>query len=124
MTTNRVTLGRRGEQVAARHLQEEGLRILARNWRCAEGDVRGELDLVAWDGTTLVFCEVKARRNDRAGGPMAAVDGRKQARLRRLATAFLAESGLWAPELRFDVVGVRWPDGGRQPVVDHLRAVF
>lgn len=100
------------------------MRILARNWRCAVADVRGELDLVAWDGTTLVFCEVKARRNGRAGGPLAAVDGRKQARLRRLAAAFLAESGLRAPAVRFDVVGVTWPDEDGAPLIDHREAVF
>jgi putative endonuclease len=118
------SLGRIGEQVAARYLEGEGMRVVARNWRCAQGDLRGELDLVAWDGPTLVFCEVKARRGWAAGGPLVAVTARKQQQIRRLAAAFLAGTGLRAREVRFDVVGVCWTDGGGRPQVSHVAGAW
>ena len=119
----RTALGAAGEQLAAQHLTAEGMVILARNWRCATQDVRGELDLVARDGNTLVFCEVKARRGRGAGDPVEAVTPRKLARLRTLAAAFVHQTSLRGAELRIDVVGVCWPRGGGPAEVTHLRAV-
>lgn len=113
-------LGPIGEEVAARHLTGLGMRVAARNWRCAEGDLRGELDIVAWDGAVLVFCEVKARRGLAAGGPLAAVTPRKQQQVRRLAMAFLAASAMRAREIRFDVVGVCWHAGQDEPEIAHV----
>ncbi|MCL2781483.1 MAG: YraN family protein [Actinomycetia bacterium] len=80
-------VGRYGEDVAARHLADAGLTILARNWRCADG----ELDIVARDGPALVFCEVKTRRSVAFGDPSEAVGAVKAARLRRLALRWLIE---------------------------------
>ena len=97
--------------------------VLARNWRCADGDLRGELDLVLRDGGTLVFCEVKARRGRGAGDPVEAVTPAKLRQLRRLAGAFVRESGLRPQAMRIDVVGVCWPRGGGDPDVTHLVAV-
>ncbi|HYX97629.1 MAG TPA: YraN family protein, partial [Geodermatophilus sp.] len=71
-------LGARGERIAAAHLTDSGLRVLDRNWRCREG----ELDIVARDGDTLVFCEVKTRRAVGFGHPVEAVGHAKQRRLR------------------------------------------
>lgn len=111
-------VGRFGEQVAARHLQDAGLRILDRNWRCADG----EIDIVAADGDTLVFCEVKTRSGLAFGDPAEAVVAAKAARLRRLALRWLAEHGLGWRELRFDVVTVlRRAD---ELIVRHLRGAF
>lgn len=116
-------LGRYGEEVAARHLVDAGLTIVARNWRCADG----ELDIVARDGDVLVFCEVKTRTSTAFGDPSEAVGGVKAARLRRLALRWLAEqrageASFW-PELRFDVVSVlRAPRGPAR--VRHLRGAF
>ena len=76
---------------------------MARNWRCREG----ELDLVVWRDGTLVFCEVKSRTTDRYGGAAAAVTAVKQARIRRLAMRWLAETGTRAARLRFDVAVVK-----------------
>lgn len=115
-------LGRIGEQIAALHLQASGLAILDRNWRHRAGGIRGELDIVARDGAAVVFCEVKARRGRSTGGPLAAVTPRKQAQLRRLAAAWLAGSGVRAAQVRFDVVGVCWPEPYRAEIV-HLRGV-
>jgi putative endonuclease len=112
-------VGRFGEQVAAEHLEQSGLQMLARNWRCADG----ELDIVARDGDALVFCEVKARTSVRFGDPSEAVSRDKAARIRRLALRWLAANGVSGRELRFDVVTVLClPDG--PPRVRHLRGAF
>ncbi len=123
MSTSTQQLGRAGEDVAADFLQRRGMRVLQRNWRCAQEGLRGELDLIAWDGPVLVFCEVKTRRGGATGGPLAAVTPRKQAQLRRLAGAWLAQTPVAASELRFDVVGVTWPRQSDAPRVVHLRGV-
>ncbi|MET8628295.1 YraN family protein [Kitasatospora sp. NPDC004669] len=80
-------LGRYGERVAARRLTEAGLRILDRNWRCAEG----ELDIVALDGDTVAVCEVKTRSERGFQQPSEAIDRAKAARLQRLAERWMAE---------------------------------
>ena len=111
-------VGRWGEQVAAEHLAKAGLELLARNWRCAEG----ELDVVAREGDALVFCEVKTRSSVRFGDPAEAVGPEKATRIRRLALRWLAANGVSGRELRFDVVTVlRAPEGVR---VRHLRGAF
>ena len=112
-------IGRFGEELAARHLEAAGLRILDRNWRCAEG----EIDIVAADGDTLVICEVKTRSGTGFGDPAEAVIAAKAARLRRLALRWLAAREVGWRDLRFDVVTVlRRPHG--DPVVRHLRGAF
>ena len=110
-------LGRIGEEMAVLHLRACGLAVLDRNWRHLAGGVRGELDVVAREGNWLVFCEVKARRGHGTGGPLAAVTPRKQAQLRRLASAWLSASGVRANDVRFDVVGVCWPAPDRAEIV-------
>lgn len=115
----RRELGRLGEQLADARLGAAGLRVVARNWRCREG----EIDLVAAGRGLLVFCEVKARSGDGYGTPAAAVTAAKQARLRRLAAAYLAANPTPPCRVRFDVVTVSWPRGHR-PVVDHLEGAF
>jgi putative endonuclease len=112
------TVGRYGEDVAARHLTQQGFVVLQRNWRCE----LGEIDIVARDGSCLVVCEVKTRRTSSCGSPVEAVTPRKAARLRRLAARWVVESGLHPPEVRIDVVSVLRPPRGAA-VVEHLRAV-
>ncbi len=101
--------GDHGETLAAEHLAALGLEVVARNWRISDGDLRGELDLVALDHDQgcVVVVEVKTRRGSGWGGPLAAIDGRKQARLRRLARAFVSRSELPYRRVRIDVIGVR-----------------
>lgn len=99
----RRELGATGEDAAARAYRRSGWTVVARNWRCREG----ELDLVVAKDGVLVFCEVKTRTTDRYGGPAAAVTAAKQARIRRLAMRWLAESDCRAARLRFDVALVR-----------------
>jgi putative endonuclease len=114
-----LEVGRRGERAAAHYLSAIGMRIVARNWRCR----RAELDLVAWDGDTLVFCEVKTRRSLAAGTPEDAVDLSKQARIAFAATCYLATLEHEPECIRFDVVAIR-PLGEYRAVVRHHRAAF
>jgi putative endonuclease len=112
-------LGRRGEDLAARYLEQQGLVILSRNWRCRHG----ELDVVATDSRRLVVCEVKTRSGTRYGVPADAVDGRKAARIRRVARAWLAAHQVRWCEVRFDVLAVVARPG--EPVtVQHYEAAF
>jgi putative endonuclease len=123
MAITHARLGRIGEQLAGRYLERQGLIILDRNWRGADADVRGELDLVALDGDTVVFCEVKTRRRAEAVDPLEAVTPRKLVQLRRLAALWLAAQPHAYAELRIDVVAVWWPATGGRPQVAHVRGV-
>ncbi|MDN4473566.1 YraN family protein [Demequina zhanjiangensis] len=113
-----VAVGRYGEELVARRLSAQGWRILARNWRCAEG----EIDLVCADGPTLVVVEVKTRRSISAGLPQEAVTAAKVVRLRRLTSAWLAAQEARWSAVRIDVVAVTLPRSG-PAVVEHLRSV-
>ncbi len=115
---HRRELGHYGEALAARFLRERGMNILARNWRCATG----EIDLVARDGGCLVVVEVKTRRGSRFGLPVEAVTWAKLVRLRRLAAAWLREHPDGTESVRIDVVGVLVPPGER-PRIHHVRGV-
>jgi putative endonuclease len=119
MTKARRAVGAYGERLAERHLTDQGLVLLARNWRCADGEV----DLILRDGDAIVFCEVKTRRSDRFGPPAAAVGFAKVRRLRRLAARWLTESGEHHGEVRFDVVEV-FPQPRGAGRVQHIRAAF
>lgn len=112
-------LGEYGERVAERHLTEAGMHILARRWRCREG----EIDLIALDGPCLVVCEVKTRRSVVAGAALEAVTPAKLSRLRRLTAAWLAEEKGRFAQVRIDVVAITVPRHGA-PRIEHLRAVI
>jgi len=113
-------LGVLGEEAAARFLARRGFTILERNLRSRWG----ELDLVARDGHTVVFVEVKARREGAGDPPQAAVDARKQARLARLALAYLARRRLGEPPCRFDVVAVTVDRTGAVQAIRHFPDAF
>jgi putative endonuclease len=113
-------LGQVGETAAARFLEGRGFVILARNLRSR----LGEIDLLARDGSTLVFVEVKARRGSTGDPPEAAVDARKRARLGRLALGYLAACRMGERSCRFDVVAVLLDAAGRATGVRHLRDAF
>ncbi len=114
------SLGERGEVAAARFLRRLGYHIIARRHR----NPLGELDLVAVDGRTVVFVEVKTRRSTAAGHPHDAVDPAKQRRLSRLALAFLERHDLSDCSCRFDVVAVTWQPGQPRPSIEHFRHAF
>lgn len=110
--------GREAEALARAHLERGGYRVVAMRKRTAGG----ELDLVAWDGPTLVFVEVKARGNSEFGRAEEMVDQRKQRRLGQAAAAYVAELGPPAPPCRFDVVAVEMGSG--PPKLRHLPDAF
>ncbi len=102
MTHARRALGMSGEDLATAWYEANGYQLVARNWRCRQG----ELDLVVRRGRTVVFCEVKTRTSAAFGAPVEAVTRTKQLRLRALAASWLAESPVAAGEIRFDVASV------------------
>ena len=105
-------LGASGEEAVASWYQARGYAVLARNWRCRDG----ELDLVLREGRRFVFCEVKTRTTDAFGAPVEAVTRTKQMRVRRLAARWLEEEAPVRPrEIRFDVASVL---GGTIEVVE------
>lgn len=111
--------GARGEDLAARYLESQGLVVLSRNWRCREG----ELDLVATDGRQLVVAEVKTRTSTAYGPAADAVDHAKAARIRRLARRWRTTHGVpWCRE-RFDIVAILWPPN-EKPRITHYRGAF
>jgi len=117
-------LGRQGEEYAAQYLTGAGYRILARNWRCPQG----EIDLVTSRGDEIVFVEVKTRSSVRFGHPFEAITVAKLARLRRLAAAWCEAAKetpgqVRASRIRIDVVGVIAAPG-QGPIVEHLEGVF
>jgi putative endonuclease len=118
MTEERLSLGRWGEEEAARFLQRLGLKIVERNLRTPVG----EIDIIARQGKTLVFVEVKTRRSDAFGTPQEAVGPTKQRQIIRAAQWFLGDGKGRGLQPRFDVVAVRpGPQGAR---VEHIVNAF
>jgi putative endonuclease len=128
MSNARQRLGRAAEALVAESLERRGMRVVARNVRTSS--VRGEIDLIALDGRTLVFVEVKALRATSLAGPERPAMGvghRKRHKLRALALAWLRDHDGSVPPhrtLRFDVVGLRLDSRGRAVEWEHLRGAF
>lgn len=117
---SRKPLGRRGEEEAALDLTRRGLAIVDRNVRSR----LGEIDLVARDGQTVVFVEVKSRRGSGGDPPEAAVTREKRRRLTRLALGYLKMKRLGDVPCRFDVVAVTFDDQDRVSGIRHLPGAF
>lgn len=116
-------IGPLGEQLAADHLVRRGFRIVERNYRTRWG----ELDIVAFDGHTLAFCEVKSRRvRTPAARPFDSLHARKRAQVRRMALQWLVERGKrdFAPLLRFDAIGITFDARGELAEIQHLEGAF
>jgi putative endonuclease len=114
------SLGERGELAAAKFLRRLGYHVVARRHRTPIG----EIDLVAIDGRTVVFVEVKTRQSHDAGQPHEAIDPAKQARLSRLALAYLKRYDLLECQARFDVLAVTWERGTAKPIIEHFLHAF
>ena len=110
MTRERQNKGARGEQRAVEYLREQGYRILERNYRCP----LGEMDIIAREGKTVVFVEVKTRASDRFGSPQAAIGPQKQHRMTAIALYYLKAQGLLDGPARFDVAAVSLGEGGEK----------
>ncbi len=111
--------GNRGERVAAKLLKGKGYRILARNCRSRWG----EIDLIARDGDTIVFVEVKTRSNTDAGRPEDAVTATKQRQISRAAAVWLHHNRLDNHRCRFDVIAIVWRSGA-EPLIEHYLSAF
>lgn len=111
--------GKRGEDLAHRYLQRQGYTIIGRNYRTRGGTA--EVDLIARDGDTVVFVEVKTRATDRFGAPDEAVDRAKREKIVRAAAEFLYRTECDRDRIRFDIVSVLFDDGER---IEHIRAAF
>ena len=103
MTFSRLKTGKKGEELAADFLTKAGYRIIERNYRC----VFGEIDIVAEEGNTLVFVEVKSRRSASYGEPQLAVGYRKQRKISTVALNYIEEKQRQGSSARFDVVSIR-----------------
>jgi len=103
-----MSLGKSGEDLACRELERRGYAIVARRYRVRGG----ELDVVARDGATIVFVEVKARAGRMFGDAVEAVTPLKQLRMTRLAEQYLMKHHLSDCPCRFDVVAIHYEDGG------------
>ncbi len=116
---DRLCLGKTGEDIACRELRRRGYEILTRRFRTR----LGELDIVARDGATIVFVEVKTRTNANFGTPSEAVTALKQRKVWLMATDYLHRQGLHDRPCRFDVVAIRIDEDGRREV-EVLRGAF
>jgi len=119
----RAQLGRLGEQLAAEHLTRRGFEIVERNYRTRWG----ELDIVAYDGRTLAFCEVKTRRLTASGrDPLESVHSLKRSKVRKMAARWLIErtDRPYADNVRFDAIDVTLDSSGRLASLQHLEGAF
>lgn len=119
MSLVRKLLGKSGEDTAEQFLKEKGYRILERNFSLK----MGEIDLIALDGDTVVFVEVKTRRGNGYGVPAEAVTRRKQDQIVKTAMAYLLKKKLRDVSCRFDVIGISL-QGGASPKIEHIQSAF
>ncbi|MEK7404713.1 MAG: YraN family protein [Acidobacteriota bacterium] len=111
--------GRRGEDLAHRYLERRGFTVVARNYRPPAGS--GEIDLVAWEGETLVFVEVKSRHSEESSATERSVDAEKRRQLFRAARDYARRADIPWERARFDLVSIVLAS---PPAVRHYRAVF
>ncbi len=119
MTKERITLGKRGEDLAVLYLKEQGIDVKIQNYR----QKTGEIDIIAQDGDCLVFVEVKTRKNLAFGLPFEAVTRKKQAQLTRVAMDYISRNKISQQAIRFDVISVLMIHG-RKPQIEHLTNCF
>ena len=123
MTLQKKELGAKGEEIAARYLKSLGYRILERNYRVRYG----EIDIIAEQGTDLVFVEVKTRSGTLFGSPFDSVTVSKQRQLSKVALEYINKQGCNNRPARFDVVGIEFQVGGntfREAVIKLLQNAF
>lgn len=114
-------LGRIGEEAAAKHITACGMKLLARNFRVGR---MGEIDMIAQDGDTLCFIEVKARRGQRYGTPAEAVSAAKQHTIIKVAQVYAAHHEIDDMQLRFDVIEVYMGSNCEILWVEHIKNAF
>ncbi|MBD3298804.1 MAG: YraN family protein [candidate division Zixibacteria bacterium] len=119
---HRQHTGRDGEEQAARYLESQGYLILARNWRSSH--TRNEIDLIAREGDTIVFVEVKSARTVSFGDPLEWITPQKQSAIIRAATAYLEHAPDMPGGYRFDIVTVAPAVTSGHRAITHVRAAF
>jgi putative endonuclease len=120
MSDDRLRLGKFGERVAAAHLESKGYQILARNYRCPDGEV----DIIAQDGGCLVFVEVRTRRGDAMGTAAESLTLLKGARISATAGAYCEANPDAPEERRIDVIAVDLTPAGRLLRLEHIENAF
>ena len=116
--SGRIQTGKRGEDIAVAYLKNRGYRIIERNYKC----LFGEIDIVAKDGDTVVFVEVKSRKSEKFGDPQAAVGLEKQKKISRISLKYLEEKHLYPCDARFDVVAIKMLPAGS--IVELIQNAF
>ena len=111
-------VGTRGEDLACAELTRQGLTIVERNWRCSVG----ELDIVAVEGATLVFCEVKSRTGLGFGDPLEAITWAKRRTLRQLAAIWMRDHCVRTSSIRIDAIGVLLLPR-QEPTIRHVKGI-
>ena len=111
-------LGIKGENLAVKFLKKNGYRIIARNYKTPFGEV----DIIAQDGNTVVFIEVKTRADDFFGQPFEAVNNRKRRKLKNVALFYLKRQSLEFP-VRFDVLSIFYRENGKKEI-EHIKDAF
>ncbi|MBA4395947.1 MAG: YraN family protein [Syntrophus sp. (in: bacteria)] len=106
----RIRTGKRGEDLAVAYLRKAGYQIVAQNYRC----LYGEVDVIALDGDTIVFIEVKSRKSETFGQPQEAVGREKRKKLSRISLHYIQQKRLESCNARFDVIVVRMSPDGNQ----------
>jgi putative endonuclease len=116
--SGRIQTGKRGEDIAVAYLKNRGYRIIERNYKC----LFGEIDIVAKDGDTVVFVEVKSRKSEKFGDPQGAVGREKQKKISRISLKYLEEKHLYPCDARFDVVAIKMLPAGS--IVELIQNAF
>lgn len=116
---NKRSLGKSGEEYAGRIITESGLHILTQNYRCH----KGEMDIIALDGETLVFIEVRTRSSSYRGWGEESITRQKAQRLQAIASHYVLQQGYasW-PSIRFDVIAIRWKE--KKPEINWIKAAL
>ena len=120
MTIERIQLGRIGENAAVAFLERHGFNILQRNFR----NKLGEIDIIARDGDTICFIEVKSRKTDAFGSPFESVTRAKQRKIIHVALSYLKSRGRCEANVRFDVISVILGDEEECPRVEIIKNAF
>lgn len=115
MSQSKQSFGQQGEQLAADHLISQGYAIIAANWHCRYG----EIDLIARQGATIVFVEVRTRHANLADAAFASISERKRERIIRAVHLYLAKHHLEESSWRVDVIAIAFPPSG-SPIVEHV----
>jgi len=118
LTRRRLDLGKFGEELALEHLKRLGYKSIVRNYRCS----LGEVDLIAKDGDTLVFIEIKTRKGKSLGYAKEAVDARKKLKLSKVALSYMKANSCCETKARFDVVAINLSEN--RPEVEVIKNAF